>query len=247
MSSRLKALLNRFSRVAAGLSADAVIVMLAASVLLVAYQYNGSSAFFRMKFMPYISSGAPLRPLYPAFYWYGCSFLLLGLVPYLLMRLVLGFDRRQTGASAGDWRFGLKAAAGLYLAFLPLLVAASFLPEMRMKYPLYPQATSSVGAFLAYEAAYVVYFIGWEFIFRGFLLFGLEPAIGAHSIFVQTIPFALLHFGKPEIESLAAVAAGVILGWLALRTRSFWYGWLLHSAVAVTNDVLAWMHQVLGW
>ena len=228
-------------------SADAAIVMLAAAVLLVVYQYNGSSAFFRMKFMPFIAADAPLRPLYPAFYWYGCSFVFLGLIPYLLMRMVLGFDVSATGAAAGDWRFGLKAAAVLYLAFLPVLVAASFLPEMRMKYPLYPQATASVGAFVAYEAAYVLYFVGWEFVFRGLLLFGLKPSIGGgHAVFVQTIPFALLHYGKPEMESLAAVAAGVILGWLALRARSFWYGWLLHSAVAVTNDVLAWMHQVMG-
>jgi membrane protease YdiL (CAAX protease family) len=100
-----------------------------------------------------------------------------------------------------------------------------------------------VDRFILYELAYVIYFVGWEFIYRGFMLFGLARPLGYYAVFIQTIPFALLHFGKPQVETLSAVLAGILLGYLALRTRSFWYGWLLHILVATSNDVLAIMHQ----
>jgi membrane protease YdiL (CAAX protease family) len=63
-------------------------------------------------------------------------------------------------------------------------------------------------------------------------------------VFIQTIPFAILHFGKAQLETLAAVFAGILLGYLALRTRSFWYGWLLHVLVAFSNDVFAILNKV---
>ena len=40
-------------------------------------------------------------------------------------------------------------------------------------------------------------------------------------------------------ETLGAIGAGVILGTLAMRTRSIWGGVLIHIGVAVTMDVLA--------
>ena len=42
-----------------------------------------------------------------------------------------------------------------------------------------------------------LYMFAWEFIFRGYMLFGLEKSIGKSAIFVQAIPFVLLHLEKP--------------------------------------------------
>ena len=36
------------------------------------------------------------------------------------------------------------------------------------------------------------YLLAWEFIFRGFLLFGLKEKLGETSILVQMVPFVLL-------------------------------------------------------
>jgi membrane protease YdiL (CAAX protease family) len=43
------------------------------------------------------------------------------------------------------------------------------------------------------------YLFAWEFIFRGFLLFGLKERLGPWSMVIQMIPFVLLRFGKPEL------------------------------------------------
>jgi hypothetical protein len=68
----------------------------------------------------------------------------------------------------------------------------------------------------------------WEFFFRGWLLWTLGRKYGSDAIWLQMIPFALLHIGKPEIELLSTVLGGAFFGILAWRTRSFLYGWLLH-------------------
>ncbi|MBN2495641.1 MAG: CPBP family intramembrane metalloprotease [Deltaproteobacteria bacterium] len=228
----------------AGLRFRPVFVIVAATVLLILFHENGSSSFFRIHLAGLFGPGRYAK-LYPAFYWYACSFAMLCLVPIALGHFVLKRPWTEW-ISLGDWRFGLKAALALYAVFLPVLVAISFLPEFQTKYPLYAAATDSCSHFALHELAYAIYFIGWEFIYRGFMLFGLRPALGYYAVFVQTIPFAIMHFGKPQVETLAAVLAGIILGYLALRARSFWYGWLLHALVAISNDVLAVIHRSLA-
>ena len=234
---------HHFAEHAKGLERKTVFILVASTILLIVFHDNGSSSFFRAHFSRYFKPGGYAR-LYPAFYWYGCSLLMLGVVPLLLGRFVLKKPLIEWGVGLGDWRFGLKASLGLFVLFLPILLYVSYQPSFQAKYPLYSAAGSSVSHFVIYQLAYAAYFIGWEFIFRGFMLFGLKPKLGAYAIFIQTIPFAIMHFGKPEIETLAAVFAGVILGFLALRTRSFWYGWLLHALVALSNDMLAMAHKL---
>ena len=221
-----------------GLSLPAVLVLLISTVLLILFHENCSAHIFRAKFLRYFSA-SELKPLYPAFFWYGCSFVVLGVVPLLIGRFGLRRPVRDWGVGLGDWKFGLPSVLICYFAFLPVLVVISYQPAFQAKYPLFDEAQKSVALFIIYELSYMMYFIGWEFIFRGFMLFGLKPAMGFYAVFVQTIPFAIMHFGKPQIETLAAVGAGVLLGYLSIRTRSFWYGWMVHSLVAVTNDILA--------
>jgi len=84
-----------------------------------------------------------------------------------------------------------------------------------------------------------VQFIALEVFFRGFLLHGLRRALGANAIFVMVVPYCMIHFQKPMPETFGAIGAGLILGTLALRTRSIWGGVLIHVGVAMTMDVLA--------
>jgi membrane protease YdiL (CAAX protease family) len=231
-----------FQKWTQGLDFGTVFVILGSTVLLILFHENGSSRFFQRYLSWYFKPG-PYSDLYPALYWFAASFVVLGVVALLSGRWVLGMPWSSWGIGMGDWRFGLKASVGLFLLFLPVLVGISFSSTFQYKYPLYKSASLSASHFLVYEFFYVLYFIGWEFIFRGFMLFGLKPKLGYYCVFIQTVPFAVMHFGKPQVETLAAVFAGVILGYLALRSRSFWYGWLLHSLVAVSNDVLAVLHK----
>ena len=115
---------------------------------------------------------------------------------------------------------------------------------MRQSFRLYTRTPQLVknywDLFLLYEAGLLVYFIGWEFIWRGYMLFGLEKHTGAPiAVLIQMIPFVVLHFGKPLPETIGSIIAAIALGALSIRVRSFWYCVLIHWSVMFTIDIFS--------
>ncbi|MDO8682526.1 MAG: CPBP family intramembrane metalloprotease [Armatimonadota bacterium] len=143
-------------------------------------------------------------------------------------------------------RFGFSMSSGkawfptllLFAGVMVFLVPASRMDVFQMRYPLDPMAMRSPQDFLFAEVKWGLYFFCWEFFFRGFLLFGLHRAIGWPAVIVQALAFGVMHYGKPTPEFIVSFPAGIILGLLALRSRSFFPCFLLHWASAVTFDVL---------
>ncbi len=80
---------------------------------------------------------------------------------------------------------------------------------------------------------------GWEFFFRGFILFAYARKFGPEALWLQAVPFALAHIGKPELETLSTIFGGFIFGWVGYRTRSFVYPFLIHWFVASFTIVVA--------
>lgn len=125
---------------------------------------------------------------------------------------------------------------------LPLVYAMSLTSGFASKYPFFQVYNGDhyLGSmFFAWELIYFIQFFGLEFFFRGFLVHSLRPALGLYSIFVMTVPYCMIHFGKPMPETFAAISAGIFLGWLSLRDGSIWLGLALHCTVAFTMDVFA--------
>ncbi|CAN5522913.1 hypothetical protein BH24ACT7_BH24ACT7_14150 [soil metagenome] len=85
---------------------------------------------------------------------------------------------------------------------------------------------------------YSIQFVGVEAFFRGFMTFGLARRFGWLAVPIMTVPYTMIHFAKPMPEAVAAIVAGLGLGALALRSRSWVPGVFLHVAVALTMDVL---------
>jgi hypothetical protein len=172
-------------------------------------------------------------------YWFYASALLFMGLPLALRRAIPGLRGADLGTGLGDWRLGLKISGFLYAVFLPFVVGAALTGTFSQHYPLSGGANANGAALLVYEIGYLTYFVGWEFVHRGLLCVGLYPRFGAIVILLHMIPFAVMHGGKPEPEAYGSIIAGLALGAVAVRTRSFWWGALLHFAVALTMDVLA--------
>ena len=140
-----------------------------------------------------------------------------------------------------------RAHVPVYIAILafmlPLLWLAASRPAFFAFYPMYKPVSLSM--WFAYEAVYMVQFFAVEFFFRGFTLFRLESRFGYHAITIMVVPYALLHIHKPFPEALASIVAGLVLGLLALKSRSIWPGVLIHCAVAFCMDWFALIHS--GW
>jgi hypothetical protein len=124
---------------------------------------------------------------------------------------------------------------GLAVA-LVLLAVVSFAPGFQATYPFYRGAGRSISDLLLWELLYAAQFFSLEFFFRGWWL-RAGRTMGSHAIWAMMVPYVMIHVGKPMMETLAAIIAGLFLGTLAMRGRSIWPGFALHCAVAVGMDV----------
>jgi membrane protease YdiL (CAAX protease family) len=151
-------------------------------------------------------------------------FVLEFIIPIAIVLLVWREDPRQYGLRLGDWRLGIVVvAAGVAV----MAVAIWFLghqPDFRAYY------TDTIAGRPMWRLVLDtgVDLLAWEFFFRGWLLWALGRKYGTDAIWLQIIPFALMHVWKPEIEQLSTLVGGAVFGLLAWRTKSFLWGWLLH-------------------
>jgi membrane protease YdiL (CAAX protease family) len=154
------------------------------------------------------------------------------LIPLLLIVLVLRKHPAQYGMTFGDWKAGLvitTLAIGAMTIILWLLVHND--ASMQKYYaPLWS------GRFLAES---FIEMAGWEFIFRGFLLFGYARRFGHDALWMQSVPFALAHISKPPVETLSTIFGGFAFGWVAWRTRSYLYPMLIHWYMVVAVVLLS--------
>ena len=169
-------------------------------------------------------------------WWFGLQGVLGFVVPVAI--LTLGFKRkpREIGLGLGDWRLAgviaLVYCAGAVVATWVLSDGAGF----QAQYPHLVEAERSWRVFLIYEALFIFYWIGWEYLWRGFVLFGTAPAFGAGAIVVQMVPFALLHADKPVAEAYLSILGGLALGALVWRCRSFWIAVPIHAYQMMALD-----------
>ncbi len=239
--------------VVVGLDGQIAWVLTWAALLLVLFRKFGGSTTYETLLRPDHQVQSPYLTLYGDAYWFGTSFVLLGFIPLLLL-LPRRFRPTRLGLGLGDWRFALKVLVPTFVVMVIIVVVASRFSVFWKYYPLNgvigheaglyfagrgEAPEGFLGRFLTYELLYGLYFVGWEYFYRGFLTFGLYDRLGINAVFIGNIPFALLHVGKPFPELMGSIVAGIVLGLFALRTRSFWYPWLLHASIAWTMDAAA--------
>lgn len=171
--------------------------------------------------------------------WAGGTITVFLVLPLAIVLLAHRDRPASIGWSARGFGRHVGVYLGLYLLMVPAVLFAAGREDFTSMYPFVHAARGDLQTFLIWEAAYLLQFLALEAFFRGYLLFTLERVIGKLAVFVMVVPYCMIHFHKPMLEAFGAVVAGVALGFLALRYRSFYGGALLHALVAVTMDTLA--------
>jgi membrane protease YdiL (CAAX protease family) len=220
--------------------AEPIVVLLA--VILSLAVLNGITSAPVLSWLLGRPDETSLPPEWSSAFWVGARVVFYFFIPIGTL-MVLGRNPRDYGLQLGGVRQHFPLYVVLAVSMSPIVIAASFTKAFQNYYPFYAYAGESFRGFVTWEALYAVQFITLEFFFRGFLLFALARYIGVYAIFVMVIPYCMIHFGKPFAEVLAAIPAGVVLGALALRTRSIWPGVLLHIAVGWSMDALSLWQQ----
>ena len=143
---------------------------------------------------------------------------------------------RIRGIVSGGWLY-----AAMFLVMVPPLLLVSRTGAFQAKYPFYRLAPgeSLWPGFICWELLYALQFVALEFFFRGFILHGTRRRFGFYAIFVMMVPYCMIHFNKPLLETIGAIAAGVVLGLMSLKTRSIALGAALHISVAWSMDLIS--------
>jgi membrane protease YdiL (CAAX protease family) len=157
---------------------------------------------------------------------------LYGVVP-LAVLLILRERPFDYGLRIGSWRVGVALAIGLALVATPLILVVSRLPEFTAYYrrDMMDPARLIVTNALNVGPA--------EFLFRGFLMFTLVRRAGPIGVVLATFPFVFTHLAKPALETYSTLLGGTLFGWMAWRTGSVLYAFLLHLYIMTLIMVAA--------
>lgn len=225
---------SRLRRAVRSLDPQTTFVLTFAAVAIVLQFTIGDQDVFRTHFASLVPDA--WRGLGAWGWWFGMQGLLGFVLPALSLRLFFSTDWSTAGLGIGNWRLATLIAA----LYLPLVALGTWVlsdgAAFQQQYPHHQPATANWNTFLIYEALFLFYWLGWEYLWRGFVLFGTAHTLGLYAIFVQALPFAALHVTKPWPEALLSIVGGIALGALVWRCRSFWIAIPIHAAQMMLLD-----------
>ena len=165
------------------------------------------------------------------------ALVLMGVVPALIVKFVFKERLADYGVRFGD---PLRTVRSLLVAG-PIIVLISYFaardPSFWKEYPINHHAGASPQTFALHALAYLMFYLGWEFQFRGFMQHGLQASMGlGNAILVQVMASGIVHIGKPVGEIYGSIIGGLIWGLLAYRTRSLLSGLLQHFLLGILLD-----------
>ncbi len=207
------------------------------TVAVTLYFYFGIADFFQQLF-----PDTPRLDYWKFIYHNFTPIIFFFLSSVLFIKFGLKGKLKDYGLGLGDYKLGIK----MCLVVTPIFIIAGLSTVvdsgMNQMYPLARYVIDSPFQFvMLYYISYLVYYVGWETIFRGVTIFGTEKSGPLVAIAVSTLVSALIHssiagFGKPFTETFSAIIAGVVFGYVAYKTRSIWYSFYMHVLVGFSTD-----------
>jgi membrane protease YdiL (CAAX protease family) len=193
-----------------------------------------------------------IRPLFPSlrneildFLSYKLSGIIFtGVIPLILFLWVLKLSPSRIGLVAGRtsgyWYILLiliiiTLTVSFYSSKSPHIRARS--PELRLK-DWYP------GHVFLSAGAWVLYLLGYEFLFRGVLwflcfgAFGFWPALA-----VNLVLYSLVHLPQGVKMAVGTIPVGIIFCLLSHLTGSFLPAFIIHSFIAVSTEMFSLYHE----
>lgn len=168
----------------------------------------------------------------------------IGIIPAIIMVLVMG-------KSFGD--YGLKFQNGLTSLYWVLGIACIVVPmnffnsKKEKNLAFYPNVREKIWSkkLVAVNAfSWCAYLFGYEFMFRGLLLFSTAALIGDWpAIALNAAFYALVHVPKNLAETVGAVPLGILLCLITLTTGTIWVAFFVHITLALSNFFFSLRHH----
>ncbi|MCD4707522.1 MAG: CPBP family intramembrane metalloprotease [Candidatus Sabulitectum sp.] len=213
-------------------------VLISAPILLTIYRCCGEAQNF-LVYLPALENSGQ-GEVYAYLLEYLFFFILMLAIPLLISTVYGKSDMlKSLFAFTGLRKNLLWSLLAILAVVLPSAYHASSIPSVFAEYPLPRTLLQNQQLLPAYFLGlFFLYYLPWEFFFRGFLLFSLKDKYGTiPAILIQTISSCLVHIGKPTPEIIGSIPFGIIFGIIAIRTKNIWIVVLLHAALGIFTDL----------
>ncbi|MFZ2339254.1 MAG: CPBP family intramembrane glutamic endopeptidase [Bacteroidales bacterium] len=193
-----------------------------------------------------------IRPLFPSIRNESADFLsyklsgiiFTGVIPFILFLWVLKLSTSRIGLVAG------RTSGYWYILLILILITltVSFYssksqkirarsPELRLK-DWYPRHV------ILSAGAWVLYLLGYEFLFRGVLWFLCVEAFGFWpALAVNIVLYSLVHLPQGVQMAVGTIPVGIIFCLLSSLTGSFLPAFIIHSFIAVSTELFSLYHD----
>ena len=167
------------------------------------------------------------------------SFILFTLAVFLFVKYALGDSMKRYGLSKGSGNVSPAVILPLVAITVLTLVFYSRKERVYKNYPEVQLARVSKGYFIVSTVTYLLYFFGYESLYRGLLLFGIRRYAGDWTAIVISMVFtAFTHIRGSRHLLLGSVVLGFLFPYICLATESIRLVLVLHFLIGIGMDVL---------
>lgn len=166
--------------------------------------------------------------------------LVLGITALLLPLIGLGESPFKYGMSfdIGGETALIILGMGTLIIIINLLRAGK--PANLVTYPQIRARKWDLKLLLMSSMGWVIYLLGYELMFRGFLLYGCIETMGIWpAIAINASIYSFAHFFKGMGETIGAIPFGIIICVLTLYTGNFMLAFIVHCFLALSNQTIA--------
>lgn len=219
--------------------------IVAALVCFVAYWFTSISPQFKARFQrAHEGDETATRHLFAVKF---TGFVTMGLVPLAVcMAFIPEMGLADYGLTviAETSLYSLAWTVGLCALVVPLASFSARKPKNLVNYPQNRATSWNRRIYMLNLLGWAIYLFGYEFLFRGILLFPLAETVGVWpAIAVNIALYSATHIPKGLDETLGAIPLGLVLCWLTLASGTIWIAFLVHVAMAWTNSLTALKHH----
>jgi len=164
----------------------------------------------------------------------GSGILCLTFIPdYSLSDYGLSYNR-ETALFTSLWSLGLM------IIIIPLAFLGAHKPANLINYPQIRARLWTRKITVLNIVSWIVYLFGYEFLFRGILLFPLAGELGPWpAVAINTAFYSISHVPKGLNETTGAILLGLVLCILTLISGTIWIAFFTNVALALTNSFTA--------
>jgi len=162
---------------------------------------------------------------------------LFGLIPVLVVLLVFRIPVNEFGSNTDHLA---KSILWWIPAAVLVIILSYFTARNKNHLAQYPQIRAkqwNSGLITLSAISWITYLAGYEFMFRGFLLFSCLESFGFWpAVIINISLYSLVHLPKGSKETMGSIFFGFILSYSAIVLGSFWFAFLVHITLALSNE-----------